>query len=264
MGRQYHRGDYKNIVFLGYGDVQENPSYKTLLVNYLHSHKIYWVDLSSSTELHKAEFAHSKFLMQRYNLIEKAKEDSVQENSETEPEVTNEEVITNIFDAKEEFDEDDDPEFAEALVSRNKKEPYLIHINEFMDTDADPYAAYDKIPLVYYSEDDTLCDEKDVPIPDVERLLGSDALTSFGKSCFSEMKPVRTLWALTRAWEQSIRSTSCSRAISRLKTAVGIFPTIAACSAMFRARLVFPIEGRAAMMIRSEGWNPAVCVSRSV
>ena len=36
------------------------------------------------------------------------------------------------------------------------------------------------------------------------------------------------------------------------------------CCAMFSTRLVFPIDGRAAMMTRSDGWRPDVISSRSV
>jgi len=32
---------------------------------------------------------------------------------------------------------------------------------------------------------------------------------------------------------------------------------------MFRVKLVFPIDGRAATMMRSEGWNPEVIASSS-
>ena len=80
MGREFDGKEYKNIVFLSYGNIAENPAYKTLCVNYIHSHSIYWVDLSVSNKIQKAEFSTtgassmSKFLMQRYNLIEQARE----------------------------------------------------------------------------------------------------------------------------------------------------------------------------------------------
>jgi len=77
MGRHHSDGEFKNIVFLGYENVSENSTYKTLLMNYMHSHSIFWVDLANGTSLNKAEFLHNKFLMQRYNLIEQAKEANI-------------------------------------------------------------------------------------------------------------------------------------------------------------------------------------------
>ncbi|CAI2363958.1 unnamed protein product [Moneuplotes crassus] len=80
MGRLSDGKKYENIVFLANGDVTDNPTYKTLLVNYSNSHQMYWVDLSSDNKVVKAEFnseganSMGKFLMQRYNLIEQAKE----------------------------------------------------------------------------------------------------------------------------------------------------------------------------------------------
>ena len=38
---------------------------------------------------------------------------------------------------------------------------------------------------------------------------------------------------------------------------------MAACSAMFSTRLVFPIDGRAATMTRSDFWKPEVISSSS-
>ena len=51
--------------------------------------------------------------------------------------------------------------------------------------------------------------------------------------------------------------------ISRQKTPTGSFVLIATCSAMLSTRLVFPIEGRPAMTIRSDFWKPEVMRSRS-
>ena len=79
--------------------------------------------------------------------------------------------------------------------------------------------------------------------------------------------PRRILWMSTRARAQSRRCTSDSFDISRLKTAMACrsagFRCTATFSAMFIAKLVFPIEGRPAITTKSDFWNPAVISSRS-
>lgn len=67
----------------------------------------------------------------------------------------------------------------------NKDAPYIITHEEFHDGDPVPYKDgeqfHDKFTLTYFSGDDTLCDDQEVPVPDVEYLIGHDALMSFGK-----------------------------------------------------------------------------------
>ena len=69
-------------------------------------------------------------------------------------------------------------------------------------------------------------------------------------SCHKE--PVRILCASTFACEQSKRNSKASRDISSEKTPTTCLSSTAAFSAMFIANAVLPIEGRAAMMTRSE------------
>ena len=88
------------------------------------------------------------------------------------------------------------------------------------------------------------------------------AFVSFGKSV-SLMKPSRMLRRFTRASEHIMRRISAAALISRLKTATGNFNSIATCSAMFIARDVLPIEGRAATMIISPPCKPSVILSKS-
>ncbi len=85
-------------------------------------------------------------------------------------------------------------------------------------------------------------------------------VVSFGQS-ESERYPVRSLWESTLATEQSMRWTSCSLDISRLKMATGMCSWTAACWAMFRQKLVLPMEGRPATTMRSDGCSPAVISS---
>ena len=86
---------------------------------------------------------------------------------------------------------------------------------------------------------------------------------SFGKSR-SARKPSRTLRKLTREREQSMRKTSDSEVISRLKTPTGSRCSMATCSAIFMARDVFPTLGLAAITTISPPCNPLVILSRSV
>ena len=58
------------------------------------------------------------------------------------------------------------------------------------------------------------------------------------------------------------RSESCSFDISREKTATGIPSKTATFLAIFKASAVFPILGRAAKIIRSEGCKPDVKLSK--
>ncbi len=71
----------------------------------------------------------------------------------------------------------------------------------------------------------------------------------------------------TRASAHIRRCTSDSFDISRLKTAIACRSAglrwTATFSAMFMAKLVFPMEGRPAMTTKSDFWNPAVISSRS-
>ena len=61
---------------------------------------------------------------------------------------------------------------------------------------------------------------------------------------------------------ERMRLTSWSFVISRLNTATGTFCFFATLVAMFRAKEVLPIPGRAARMIRSERPKPVSMVSR--
>jgi hypothetical protein len=75
--------------------------------------------------------------------------------------------------------------------------------------------------------------------------------------------PLRSFCASIRASDVSMRCTSDSLLISSEKNATFFCFSIAACCAMFSTNAVLPIDGRAAMMMRSEGWNPEVMSSRS-
>ena len=65
------------------------------------------------------------------------------------------------------------------------------------------------------------------------------------------------------ASEVSMRRNSCSFDISRLKKPTVMFVFVPTCCAMLSTRLVLPIDGRAATMMRSDGWSPASISSSS-
>ena len=79
----------------------------------------------------------------------------------------------------------------------------------------------------------------------------------------SSRKPVRRRCESMLATDESRRSTSCSLLISRLKMPTTLPSLTAACSAKLSARLVLPMDGRAATRTRSDFWRPVVIVSRS-
>lgn len=88
---------------------------------------------------------------------------------------------------EEKTDEEDDDDIQEIeeeseaipvgnLFERNKNEPYVIPVAEFMNDSN----SFDKITITYFEEDDVLCDEREEVIPNVEGTVGNDALTKFG------------------------------------------------------------------------------------
>lgn len=65
---------------------------------------------------------------------------------------------------------------------RDPKVPYLISTEEFMNEGEDN----EKITINYYAEDDTLADERDEVIPDVEGTVGLKNLSRWGDGSDSE------------------------------------------------------------------------------
>ena len=76
------------------------------------------------------------------------------------------------------------------------------------------------------------------------------------KSSSSFTAPVRSFHELTNDSAASMRSISCSELISSEKMPTGTPWRTAALRAISKASDVLPIDGRAAMMTRSEGWKP--------
>lgn len=71
-----------------------------------------------------------------------------------------------------------DPNFdyEEELKYRTKDKPYVITHDEFFEGEGD----YDNNSLTYYEQDDTLVDERDHPVDDMENIIGEDNLVRFG------------------------------------------------------------------------------------
>lgn len=64
----------------------------------------------------------------------------------------------------------------EEKATRDPELPYLISVQEFMDE-----KEFTKLNIVYYEEDDSLVDDGDRLIPDVEGTVGSAQLSRFGE-----------------------------------------------------------------------------------
>lgn len=73
--------------------------------------------------------------------------------------------------------ETDSTAYRELLANRDENEPYVITIDEFM---TDNLPGYDNQTLTYFQSDDTLIDEREKIIPEVEATVGSESLTRFG------------------------------------------------------------------------------------
>jgi hypothetical protein len=84
-----------------------------------------------------------------------------------------------------------------------------------------------------------------------------------GQSSSCKRPDRRLLW-LIRPSEEIMRSVSASADISMLKMAADFPDPNAAFSAMLTASVVFPMEGRPAMMIRSPGCSPEVISSSTL
>jgi hypothetical protein len=83
------------------------------------------------------------------------------------------ETHSNIFVDGHELEEFD---YAAEVDKRNPDEPYIITHDEFMENEN----GFTQGTMTYYNGDDILTDDKDVPVPDIENIVGSEALTRFG------------------------------------------------------------------------------------
>lgn len=72
-----------------------------------------------------------------------------------------------------------DPNFDydEELKHRTKDKPYIITHDEYFGAE---YEEFDTIQLTYFEKDDTLVDENDKPVDDLDGTIGEDHLARFG------------------------------------------------------------------------------------
>lgn len=84
-------------------------------------------------------------------------------------EVTEEVTTLNVFT---------DPTFDlnEELKYRTEDKPYIITHDEYFAAERD----YDTSTLTYFEDDDTVVDEQDKPLEDVDAIIGEDHLVRFG------------------------------------------------------------------------------------
>lgn len=80
------------------------------------------------------------------------------------------------------YGEEDEKVVEFKVYERIDGEPYVISRLEFEDNEA----GYDQISLTYYDGDDTLCDDKDSRIPDIDRVIGQRNLEYFGHASDDE------------------------------------------------------------------------------
>lgn len=68
------------------------------------------------------------------------------------------------------------PPLPERMDEISAGRPYVISVDEFMNDNPE----YDKTTITYFEGDDTLCDEREEIVPDVEGVITTDALAHFG------------------------------------------------------------------------------------
>lgn len=106
---------------------------------------------------------------------EEDEETVVVEEVEVEEEGEASETSVNVFD-EQKTHADDDWDYEEEVRLRRPDRPYVIHYDE----QHDPDKPYTEQTLVYYAGDDVLCDERDTPIDDKEKVVGEGNLEKFG------------------------------------------------------------------------------------
>lgn len=82
----------------------------------------------------------------------------------------------NVFEQAEELTSEELNQEDGNASPRNPDAPYLITVGEFMAGELD----YEQISIDYYEGDNTLCDEQESIIPDVEYTVGEQHLDMFG------------------------------------------------------------------------------------
>jgi len=71
---------------------------------------------------------------------------------------------------------EDDEQWEQEVAARSQDRPYIISVDEFMEGEPN----YSQTTLTYFVEDDTLIDEREFPIENVDRVVGEANLDRFG------------------------------------------------------------------------------------
>lgn len=132
-------------------------------------------DDRAATDAYLARLDELQYRSQQEDILD------AEDDEDVEAEEENEEV-----EAEEEDEEEVEPLSAQPIIvkkevdvmkePRDPKVPYLIHVDEFMNERED----HEKLTINYYVEDDTLADERDEIIPDVEGTVGTKNLDRWG------------------------------------------------------------------------------------
>lgn len=87
-------------------------------------------------------------------------------------------ATVNAKNAMEEYDSPAVavPEEHNIFADRDKNNPYVVSYGEYIEDDED----YDNVTVTYYEGDDTLADDQEKIIPDIEGTIGRNNLGSFG------------------------------------------------------------------------------------
>jgi uncharacterized membrane-anchored protein YhcB (DUF1043 family) len=83
---------------------------------------------------------------------------------ESEDEQTDDDNVVNIFSTED----DEDWDYEKELAQRNHDAPYVIHRDEYF---GDEYNCT-QTTITYYAGDNILCDERDTPIYNPEKIVG--------------------------------------------------------------------------------------------
>jgi multidrug efflux pump subunit AcrA (membrane-fusion protein) len=100
-------------------------------------------------------------------------------NDEAPSEFVQPEKFADEVEVRNIFDHEQEPE-VEVKAKPDKTRPYLIPEEEYMEDDE--VSGYSKLTITYWEEDDTLCDEREAIIPDIEGTVGAINLHSFDES----------------------------------------------------------------------------------
>lgn len=116
-----------------------------------------------------------------------AVEDLEEETVEIDEEIEEDSIIAINEDIYDEYKDISSKYYIRETLSEgdtdeDRPEPYVVS----RDSYENEYLDFHKNSLVYFTEDDTLCDDHDEIIDDVDHILGPEALKSFGEGSDDE------------------------------------------------------------------------------